>query len=253
SCRHQAAQTAALIGIFNDAQHIVRTGKKSDTSRGLTAFLIEHDRPGVTLAPHPPMLGLRGFSFGELILDKVTVPDSHIIGEVGDGLDVAYSSSVLYGRLNLAAVALGLHQAALDQTTTYVNNRPRIAREGVVRARIGTIASSLRTSRLAVYDAASRLDHGTPCDMDLVSAKYASVTAAQHATALGMQTHGAAGLNTHLPMERYFRDAQCVEPPAGTSDIQLHRLAEDALTPHRHAQWSQRFTHPLTPPALSPT
>ncbi|WP_269440985.1 acyl-CoA dehydrogenase family protein, partial [Streptomyces clavuligerus] len=172
-----------------------------------------------------------GFSFGELHLDAVHVSDSHRIGDIGDGLAVAYSSSVLYGRLNLAAVALGIHRAVLAQTTGFVSGRPRIAREGVVRDRIGQIAADLRLTELAVYHAARRLDRGEPCDQDLITAKLHAVEAAQHATRLGMRTHGATGLLTSVPMERFHRDALCLEPPAGTSDIQRHRLAEEALTP----------------------
>ncbi|MEW1550492.1 acyl-CoA dehydrogenase family protein [Streptomyces tsukubensis] len=227
---------------------VVRTGTARDRSRRLTAFLVEHDRKGVTLAPHPPYLGLRGFSFGEVILDHVTVPDSNRIGEVGEGLDVAYSSSVLYGRLNLAAVALGIHDATRAQATSYASGRPRIAAHSTVRNRLGEIDALLRTSRLAVYHAARRLDGGLPCDADLLTAKYSAVEGVQRATALGMRIHGAAGLSAGLPMERYHRDAQCLEPPAGTADIQLHRLAEDLLSPGRHPQWSARFARPLTPP-----
>ncbi|GAA2254143.1 acyl-CoA dehydrogenase family protein [Streptomyces amakusaensis] len=227
---------------------VVRTG---DGARGLTAFLVEHDRKGVSLAPHEPRVGLRGFSFGELILDGVRVPESHRVGEVGEGLAVAYSSSVLYGRLNLAAVALGIHRAVLGQTVDFVSGRPRIAGEGVVRDRLGQIAADLRVAELAVYHAARRLDRAEPCDMDLITAKLQAVEAVRRATDLGMQTHGAAGLLTSMPMERYLRDALCVEPPAGTSDIQRHRLAEEALDPSRHVQWSQRFARPLTPPSVA--
>ncbi|MFJ4688280.1 acyl-CoA dehydrogenase family protein [Streptomyces sp. NPDC088789] len=220
---------------------VVRTG---EGARGLTAFLVEADRDGVHLAPHTPRIGLRGFSFGELLLDSVRVPDSHRIGEVGDGLDVAYSSSVLYGRLNLAAVALGILAATHDQVTRYVRGRPRIARESVVRGRVGEIGVLLHLSRLAVHDAARRLDLGLPCDADLMAAKYQAVQAVLRATGLGMKTHGAAGLLADLPMERYRRDAHCIDPPAGTSDIQLHRLAEMALAPGARPQWSVRFARP---------
>ncbi|MFI1886044.1 acyl-CoA dehydrogenase family protein [Streptomyces jumonjinensis] len=228
---------------------VVRTG---ESPRGLTAFLVEHDRKGVSLAPHEPRVGLRGFSFGELILDQVRVPDSHRIGEVGEGLAVAYSSSVLYGRLNLAAVAVGIHRAVLEQTTAFVTGRPRIAGEGVVRDRLGAIAADLRLAELAVYHAARRLDRGEPCDTDLITAKLQAVGAVQRATALGMQTHGAAGLLTSLPMERFLRDALCVEPPAGTSDIQRHRLAQEALAPGRRKQWSERFARRTPAPLLAP-
>lgn len=228
---------------------VVRTGKGT---KGLTAFLVETGREGVHVAPHTPRIGLRGFSFGELVLDTVRIPDTHRIGEIGDGLDIAYSSSVLYGRLNLAAVALGILAATRDHVTAHVRGRPRVARESAVRNRVGEIDVLLRVSRLTVYHAAHQLDHGLPCDPDLMAAKYQTVRAALRATALGMKTLGAAGLLADLPMERYLRDAQCVEPPAGTSDIQLHRLAEEALTPDKHPQWSQRFARPRSAPASAP-
>ncbi|MGW1976559.1 acyl-CoA dehydrogenase family protein [Streptomyces sp. NPDC001889] len=229
---------------------VVRTGKGS---QGLSAFLVEHDRKGVSLTPHEPRLGLHGFSYGELVLDDVRVPDGNRIGEVGQGVDVAYSSSVLYGRLNLAAVAIGLHHATAEQAAAYVAGRPRIASEGTVRARVGKIAASLRISRLAVYYAAHLLDRGEPCDLDLMAAKQQCVAAAQRAAALGMKIHAAHGLLTGLPMERLHRDAQCVEPPAGTGDIQLHRIASAALSPQDHPQWSERFARPVpVPPATAP-
>uniref|UniRef100_UPI0018D08532 acyl-CoA dehydrogenase family protein n=1 Tax=Streptomyces clavuligerus TaxID=1901 RepID=UPI0018D08532 len=217
---------------------VVRTGEGPG---GLTAFLVEHDRKGVSAPPHPPRIGLKGFSFGELHLDAVHVSDSHRIGDIGDGLAVAYSSSVLYGRLNLAAVALGILRATLAQTTAFISGRDRITGLGVVRDRLGDITAHVKMAELAVYHAARRLDRGEPCDQDLITAKLHAVEAAQHATRLGMRTHGATGLLTSVPMERFHRDALCLEPPAGTSDIQRHRLAEEALTPGRHRPWSQRF------------
>ncbi|MGW6454694.1 acyl-CoA dehydrogenase family protein [Streptomyces sp. NPDC055078] len=230
---------------------VVRTG---EGPRGLTAFLVEHDRKGVSTLPHEPRLGLKGFTFGELVLDDVRVPDSRRIGQAGEGLAVAYSSSVLYGRLNLAAVALGLHRATLDQCVAHVTGRPRIAKEGVVRARVGEIRALLHSSRTTVYDAARRLDLGKPCDTALIAAKQQSVAALLRTAGLGMKIHAAHGLLTSLPMERYFRDAQCVEPPAGTGDIQFHRLAEDALAPGQRPQWSQRFARPAaSAPAHLPT
>ncbi|MER6913875.1 acyl-CoA dehydrogenase family protein [Streptomyces sp. NPDC000594] len=225
---------------------VVRTGKT------LTAFLVEDDRKGVRSTPHEPRLGLRGFSYGELVLDDVRVPDENRLGEVGDGLTAAYSSSVLYGRLNLAAVAVGIHTATLEQTTAHLDGRPRVAGQGVVRARLARIDAGLRASRHLVHHAARRLDLGEPCDTDLLTAKYQAVEGVLEGTALAMRNHGAAGLLADLPMERFFRDAQCVEPPAGTGDVQLHRLAEELLTPGRHVQWSERFARPLTPPTPRP-
>ena len=79
-------------------------------------------------------MGLHGFSFGELIFDDCRVPADNRLGEEGDGLAVAYSSSILYGRPNLTAVSLGIHQAILDETTAFCSERQRygnpLARSG---------------------------------------------------------------------------------------------------------------------------
>ncbi|UJR37488.1 hypothetical protein I4U23_030191 [Adineta vaga] len=92
---------------------VVRTGLGS---KGLSAFLVEKNRPGFSLAPHRPSMGLHGFSFGELIFENCRIPKANILGQEGDGMAVAYSSSVLYGRANLTAVALGIHRALLEDT-----------------------------------------------------------------------------------------------------------------------------------------
>src|SRR5690606_21769570 len=102
---------------------VVRTGPGKD---GLSAFLVEANRPGFSLAPHKPAMGLHGFSFGELIFDNCRVPAANMLGEEGGGLPVAYSSSVLYGRANLTAVSLGIHQAILDATTAVDRKSTRL-------------------------------------------------------------------------------------------------------------------------------
>ena len=86
----------------------MRTG---EGSRGLTAFLVESTRPGLKVGSLGTPAGLHGFSYGELVFEDCRVPVGNRIGEEGRGLDVAYSSSTLYGRPNLTAVALGIHQA----------------------------------------------------------------------------------------------------------------------------------------------
>ncbi len=101
---------------------VVRTGAGS---RGLSAFLVESERPGFSLGPHRAAMGLHGFSFGELIFDNCRVPAANLLGTEGDGLAVAYSSSLLYGRANLTAVSLGIHQALMEETSAFVTERHR--------------------------------------------------------------------------------------------------------------------------------
>ncbi|MBY8887279.1 acyl-CoA/acyl-ACP dehydrogenase [Streptomyces sp. PTM05] len=212
--------------------------RTAEGSKGLTAFLVEADRSGLTIVEHPTTLGLRGFSFGELRLDNCRIPAGNRIGAEGQGRDVAYSSSILYGRPNLAAVALGLHQAVMDTTVNLCRERTRYGAPlhelDTVRDKVGRMQSALMTARLTAYHAAALLDRQRcrithPCDDALMNAKLVGVELLLDSARLAMEIHGAAALTPGRPMERYWRDAQCLFAPAGTSDIQRLRLAAYAL------------------------
>ncbi|MEC3995528.1 acyl-CoA dehydrogenase family protein [Actinacidiphila sp. DG2A-62] len=221
---------------------VVRTGPGS---KGLSAFLVESDRPGFSLGEHKPAMGLHGFSFGELIFDNCRVPAANLLGREGDGLPVAYSSSVLYGRPNLTAVSLGIHQALVEETATFVSERHRYGKPlydvGPVKLKIGKMQSRLMTARLAAYHAAHLLDEGEPCDAELMNAKLINVELALDSARAAMEVHAASGLFTDTPVERYLRDAHHIFAPAGTSDVQLLRLGEVALGLDK-GQWSQRLS-----------
>ncbi|MER5887778.1 acyl-CoA dehydrogenase family protein [Streptomyces sp. NPDC001941] len=232
---------------------IARTG---DGPRGLTAFLVEHDTPGLTLPPHGRTLGLHGFSFGALRFEQCRIPAANRLGTEGQGLDVAYSSSLLYGRANLTAVALGIHQAILEATVAFCRERERygasLARLGTVQAKIGQIHGRLITARTVAYHAASLLDHGRPCDTELINAKLQNVELALDSARTAMELHAAAGLFTDRPIERFLRDAHHILAPAGTSDIQALRLAEAALGDAK-PPYSARHIHPFPTPQTSLT
>jgi acyl-CoA dehydrogenase len=221
---------------------VVRTGPGS---KGLSAFLVESDRPGFSLGAHRPSMGLHGFSFGELIFEDCRVPAANLLGAEGDGLAVAYSSSILYGRANLTAVSLGIHQALMDETSAFVAERHRYGRPLhdllPIKLKIGQIQSRLMTARLAAYHAVHLLDKGLPCDAELMNAKLINVEYALDSARNAMEIHAACGLYPDRPVERYLRDAHHIFAPAGTSDIQLLRLGEVALGSSK-GQWSQRIT-----------
>ncbi|MBA2949757.1 acyl-CoA dehydrogenase family protein [Streptomyces himalayensis] len=220
---------------------VVRTGPGS---RGLSAFLVEAHRPGFSLAEHQPAMGLHGFSFGELRFDNCRVPAANLLGREGQGLDVAYSSSILYGRPNLTAVSLGIHQAILEETTAFCIERERYGKPlgelGNIKLKLGRIQSRLMTARLAAYHAVHLLDRGLPCDAELMNAKLLNHEYAIESANDAMEIHAAAGLFTNRPIERYLRDAQHIYAPAGTSDVQLLRLGELALGTSK-GQWSERL------------
>ncbi|WP_156722038.1 acyl-CoA dehydrogenase family protein [Streptomyces apocyni] len=220
---------------------VVRTGPGS---KGLTAVLVESWRPGFSLAEERPTMGLHGFSFGELIFDNCRVPAANRLGEEGDGLAVAYSSSVLYGRANLTAVSLGIHQALVEETTRFSVERQRYGKPlhelTNIKLKLGQMQSRLMTGRLAAYHAARLLDEGRSCDAELMNAKLVNVESALDSARTAMEVHAAAGLFTDRPVERYLRDAHHIFAPAGTSDIQLLRLAEVALGTAK-GSWSERL------------
>lgn len=226
---------------------VVRTGPESAGPRSLTAFLVKADLPGVRLIEPQRAMGLHGFSFGDIAFEDVRVPVCDRIGLEGDGLDVAYSSSVLYGRPNLTAVALGIHQAIVDTTVEFVTTRFRygapLAELPTIKHKLGLMQHRLLTARVAAYHAVHLLDHGQPCDGELMSAKYGNVEAAMDSARTAMEIHAAAGLRTDRETERHYRDAACIYAPAGTGDIQLLRLAEDALGIAHGPQWSARLAH----------
>ncbi|WP_031508899.1 acyl-CoA dehydrogenase family protein [Streptomyces megasporus] len=221
---------------------VVRTGPGS---KGLTAFLVESDRPGFSLAPQKPAMGLHGFSFGELIFDNCRVPAANRLGEEGDGLAVAYSSSVLYGRPNLTAVSLGIHQAVMERTARFCTERERygapLGELGSIKLKLGQMQSRLMTARLAAYHAVHLLDRGVSCDAELMNAKLVNVEYALDSAREAMEIHAATGLFTDNPVERYLRDAHHIFAPAGTSDIQRLRLGEVALGTAK-GEWSERLS-----------
>ncbi|MGH3328575.1 MAG: acyl-CoA dehydrogenase family protein [Streptomycetales bacterium] len=233
---------------------VLRTG---EGSTGLSAFLVETDRPGFRLGETGDPFGLHGFSFGEIIFEDCRLPAANRLGEEGQGLEVAYSSSLLYGRPNLTAVALGIHTAVLADTVAFARDRRLYGKPlgelPTINAKIGGMQSRLMTARLAAYHATHLLDHGQPCDAELINAKLINAEYALDSARDAIEIHAARGLQRTHNIERYYRDAAHIYAPAGTSDIQRHRLGQLALGAYGQ-QWSQQLathtgsTGPESPP-----
>ncbi|MFI8008473.1 acyl-CoA dehydrogenase family protein [Streptomyces sp. NPDC086010] len=156
---------------------LARTAERGvRTSQALTAFMVESHRRGLSVSQHRPGLGLHGFTTGRLDLDHVRVPEANMIGKIGEGLSVAQSSSILYGRPNLAAVSLGIHESIVTATTARLRARPRypgtLSDLPVLRDRVGDMEARLRAARILAYQSVHLLDQGLPCDADLINAKY---------------------------------------------------------------------------------
>ncbi|MGW0489079.1 acyl-CoA dehydrogenase family protein [Streptomyces olivaceus] len=222
------------------------------TSRALTAFLVRAGQKGVTLLRHGSKLGLRGFSFGQIRLEKVRIAEHDVLGEVGQGLDIAQSSSVLYGRPNLSALSLGLHEQAVSLTARYVNARPRytgtLADLGVVRDRLGRMSARTAMTRILTYHAVDMYDRGQPCDDELITAKALGHDLAADTGRDAIELHAANAMDSNSPIERIWRDMQTTYAPAGTGEVQRLRLADSLLqeeadtTASNRIPWSVRHT-----------
>lgn len=214
------------------------------TSQALTAFMVESERHGLSVADHRPGLGLHGFSAGRLDLDRVRVSADNVVGGIGQGLSVAQSSSILYGRPNLAAVSLGIHEAIVATTTARLKARPRyrstLSDLPVLRDRVGDMEARLRAGRILAYQSVHLLDQGLSCDADLINAKYLGHQWAMTSAQDSMELHGAQALDRDYVLQRLWRDIQHTYPPAGTGEVQRIRLA-DAAFDEDHIQWSERL------------
>jgi alkylation response protein AidB-like acyl-CoA dehydrogenase len=214
------------------------------TSQALTAFIVESDRHGLSVADHRFGLGLHGFSAGRLDLDHVRVPADNVVGDIGQGLSVAQSSSILCGRPNLAAISLGIHEAVVATTTARLQTRPRyrgaLSDLPVLRDRVGDMEARLRAARILAYQSVHLLDRGLSCDADLINAKYLGHQWAMTSARDAMELHGAQALDRDYVLQRLWRDIQHTYPPAGTGEVQRIRLA-DAAFDEDHIQWSERL------------
>ncbi|MEV6949234.1 acyl-CoA dehydrogenase family protein [Streptomyces sp. NPDC051172] len=225
-------------------------------SQALTAFLVEHDRKGLTVRPHRPGLGLHGFTVGRLDLDRVRIPAANVLGDVGQGLFVAQSASILYGRANLAAVSLGIHEALVEMTARWLSHRERydgqLSDLPVLRDRLGGMQNRLQLARNAAYQAVHLLDLGVPCDAQLIGAKNAGHELAADSMRDAMELHSAYGLDGDYSLQRLYRDLPYGYAPAGTGEFQRIHLAKTALG-EMDIEWSQRLAAELSWTSPDPT
>ena len=172
------------------------------------------------------------------------MPAANRIGEEGRGLDVAYSSSTLYGRPNLTAVALGIHQAIADDTVAFCRDRELygepLAKLRTIAQKLGDMQSRLLTARLAACHAVHLLDRRRPCDAELMNAKLVNTESALTSARAALEIFAGRGTQRDHHIERYLRDVIHTFPAAGTSDVQRLRLAEVALG-HYCGDWSGRL------------
>ncbi len=191
--------------------------------KGITAFILPMNTPGVRTGPPDDKLGIRGSKSCQIFLDDVRLPDSALLGTVGGGFKVALST-LDGGRIGIAAQALGIARATLEDSLAYAKDRKTfgkpIAQHQAIQWKLADMATELDAARLLTLRAAWLKDHKQPYTKEAAMAKLYASDVANRAAREGIQIFGGNGYVTEFPVERHFRDAKITEIYEGTSEIQ---------------------------------
>jgi alkylation response protein AidB-like acyl-CoA dehydrogenase len=204
--------------------------------RGVSAFLVPLDRKGVRREPGVDSLGVRGLGCVNLVLESVEVTEDERLGEQDAGFAVARGALEI-GRIAIAAQALGVGQAALDEALKHARERQTfgraIAEYQAIQWFLADMATELDAARMLTYKAASDADASRPVGAAAAMAKLAASEAAHRAADKAMQVLASAGYRRGSTVERLFRDVRATEIYQGTSEVQRMVIAASVLSQTR--------------------
>jgi len=200
--------------------------------RGITAFVVERNAPGLSIGKKEDKLGIRASSTCELIFDDCRVPARNVLGDVGKGYKVAIET-LNEGRIGIGAQMIGLAQGALDHTIAYVKERKQfgqhISEFQAVQHQIARAATDLEAARMLVYNAARLRDAGQPFLTEAAMAKLFTSEMAERVTSLAVNLYGGYGFVKDYPVEKLYRDAKIGQIYEGTSNLQLQTIAKRVI------------------------
>ena len=211
------------------------TDPEQGHSRGISAFVVEADRPGFAVGKLEHKMGIRGSPTGQPIFDNVRVPAENLIGEANQGFKVAMAT-LDRSRLGVAAQAVGIAQGATDYAAAYAQERkqfgkPIAAFQGI-QFKLADMESRTAAARELLYRACSKVDAGD-ADMGKYSAmaKLIASDTAMAVTTEAVQVLGGYGYVSEYPVERMMRDAKITQIYEGTNEIQRIVIARTLDTP----------------------
>ncbi|MFJ9029733.1 acyl-CoA dehydrogenase family protein [Streptomyces sp. NPDC102274] len=219
-------------GIADFYTVLARTGQEG--ARGITAFLVPGDVPGLNTALPEKKMGMKGSPTAQIHFDGVRVADDRRVGDEGQGFAIALSA-LDSGRLGIAACAVGLAQAALDEAVEFATGRRQFGRPVAdfqgLRFLLADMATRIEAGR-SLYLAAARLrDAGRPFSQQAAMAKLFCTDAAMQVTIDAVQVLGGYGYTADFPAERYMREAKVLQIVEGTNQIQRMVIARHLTGP----------------------
>ena len=192
-------------------------------ARGISCFLVPGDLPGLSFGKPEEKMGLHAVPTTAAFYDHARIDDDRLIGEEGQGLQIAFSA-LDSGRLGIAAVAVGLAQAALDEAVAYANERTTFGRKIIDHQGLGFLladmAAAVVSARATYLDAARRRDANRPYSAQASVAKLVATDAAMRVTTDAVQVFGGVGYTRDYRVERYMREAKITQIFEGTNQIQ---------------------------------
>ena len=239
--------TAKKVGdewVLNGVKNWITNGPVADTCvlftmndpakgyKGITAFILPMDAPGVRCGPPDKKLGIRGSQSCQIFLDDVRLPDENLLGEVGQGFKIAMTT-LDGGRIGIAAQALGIARASLEDALAYAAERKTfgkpIAQHQAIQFKLADMATELDAARLLTWRAATLKDEGGRFTSESAMAKLFASEVCNRAAKEAVQIFGGNGYVEDFPVERHYRDAKITEIYEGTSEVQRLVIAANLL------------------------
>ncbi|MBI3966061.1 MAG: acyl-CoA dehydrogenase family protein [Chloroflexi bacterium] len=211
---------------------IITARTDSGERNAITNFIVGKGMAGFTPGREADKMGLRGSVTSELLFEDLRVPNTNVLGRPGEGFK-QFLGVLDGGRISIAALSLGLGQAAFDAALKYSKERVQfgqpIAQFQAIQFKLADMAMELDAARLLTLRAASMKDKGQPFGRQAAQAKLFASEAAERACHQSIQIHGGAGYTKEYPVERYYRDVRLMEIGEGTSEIQRLVIARELL------------------------
>ncbi|MES1909652.1 MAG: hypothetical protein MHM6MM_002354 [Cercozoa sp. M6MM] len=197
--------------------------------KGITAFLVERENPGLTIAKKEDKMGIRASSTREIVFEDCRVTPDMVLGEVGQGGKLAISL-LNEGRIGIAAQMVGLAQGAFNAAMPYVHERKQFGQPVAdfqgMQFQFAEVATQIEAARLLVYNAARLKEAGKPCIKEAAMAKLYASRVAEKAASMGIEWMGGVGFTREFPNEKFYRDAKIGAIYEGTSNMMLQTIAK---------------------------
>ena len=206
--------------------------RPAERHKGIAAFVVETKTPGFAVGKLERKLGIRGSDTAQLVFEDCRVPAANLLGGVGDGFRIALST-LDGGRISIAAQAVGIARACLEDALAYANERQafgkRIGEFQAIQWMLADMATEIDAARLLTWRAAALKDAGADHILAAAEAKLFASDVAVKAARDCVQIFGGYGYLRDFPAERHYRDAKITEIYEGTSEIMKLVIAEEIL------------------------